>query len=128
MGTIVVGASKNKYPGLQFRVDGCDTGNETISGQSMVGNLPEKVIEEEEVFILFKLSNMYYTIVGVFIVFVVGYVVSVLTGGYEVTDERLFVPLVRKREKKEPREMETFVARKNYLNIHEANQLVKDGS
>lgn len=123
--TIMVGATRNKQPGLPFRVDGCANEtltsriNGTISAPPSVGE-----VEEKDTFILFKLSMMYYTFVGVVIVFLVAYLVSVLTGGYEVKDERLFTPFVRRQVKAEL-EMQITGQDVKYLNIEAAKKVLE---
>lgn len=113
---IAFGAKKNKYPGLAFRTDGC-AANETVV--SVIKTVSEAVPVEDDTFILFKLSYMYYTLVGVLIMFSVAYVVSILTGGYVPKDERLFAPFMRRKTKE--RELQV-----NYLNIEAANKIVKE--
>lgn len=112
VGIISFGARKNKHPGLGFRTDGCS--NETLSTMENVTIAQSGT--QEDTFILFKLSNMYYTFVGVSIVFIVAYVVSICTGGYEAKDERLFTTFIRKRAV-ENKELQ-------YLGIGEANKVV----
>lgn len=85
-------------------------------------------MEEKDTFILFKLSMMYYTFVGVVIVFLVAYLVSVLTGGYEVKDERLFTPFVRRRKVKAELEMQITGQDVKYLNIEAAKKVLESKS
>lgn len=80
----------------------------------------------DDKFILFKLSNMYYTLLGTTLVFLVGYVVSICTGGYDAQDERLFSPVVRKK-KVDERELKEIMKTTGYLNIERANKVVEDG-
>lgn len=47
---------------------------------------------------LFEISFMYYALIALLGVFVIGYPVSVITGGYTPQDERLFVAWIRKSE------------------------------
>lgn len=127
--TIMVGATRNKQPGLPFRVDGC--ANETLTSRRINGTIPAPPsvgeVEEKDTFILFKLSMMYYTFVGVVIVFLVAYLVSVLTGGYEVKDERLFTPFVRRKVKAE-QEMQITGQDVKYLNIEAAKKVLESKS
>lgn len=53
---------------------------------------------DEEVFVLYRVSFMYYTMMGMIIVFVVGIIVSLLTESpdRENMDPVLFTPLLRK--------------------------------
>lgn len=121
---IMLGSTKNKHQGLPFRVDGCSNDTMTRELNQNVWETGQrlKVEEEENTFILFKLSNMYYTFLGTTIVFIVAYVVSLLTGGYEVKDERLFTPFVRKRP--EQQELQNMMKNTQYLNIKTANKVV----
>lgn len=66
---------------------------------------------DEEVFVLYRVSFLYYTMMGMIIVFVVGTVVSLLTEApdREQMDPVLFTPLVRKyvtKKNMEPAEEE----------------------
>lgn len=117
----------NKQPGLPFRVDGC--ANETLTTRLNETVSAPPSPDQKDTFILFKLSMMYYTFVGVIIVFLVAYVVSLLTGGYEVTDERLFTPLFRKKVKTvNEQEMRTTGRDAKYLNIEAANKVLETKS
>lgn len=69
--------------------------NITISSAS---NQPDpSEIEPDTTFWLFRISFMYYTFIGVMVVFLVGYPVSILTGGNVVQDERLMTPFLRRK-------------------------------
>lgn len=67
---------------------------------------------------------MYYTLVGLCIVFSVAYVVSILTGGYEVKDERLFTPWMRDKKAVERELLEDIRKNTPYLTIHDANKVL----
>jgi hypothetical protein len=72
----------------------------------------------EEVFILYRVSFMYYTLVGMAVVFIVGIIVSLLTDPPDLQqmNPALFTPIVRKyverkirsKDIKEPAEVERF--------------------
>lgn len=66
---------------------------------------------EEEVFVLYRVSFLYYTMMGTIIVFVVGIIVSLLTESpdREKMDPVLFTPPLRKyitKKNREPAEQE----------------------
>lgn len=80
-----------------MRTDGCEGAR--WNGTIVINNVTN-VNEMEKPFILFQLSFLYYALLGAAIVFLVGYPVSLCTGGYVVTDERLFTPFRRTRSSK----------------------------
>lgn len=49
---------------------------------------------------VFRISFMYYALIGLTILFVVGYPVSLLTGGTQNLDEILLTPCMRSKEYK----------------------------
>ncbi|GAB0089038.1 hypothetical protein DMENIID0001_035160 [Sergentomyia squamirostris] len=51
---------------------------------------------------IFRISFMYYGTIGIAIVYLVGVPVSLLTGGNEITDQRLLAPLIRRNNQGEP--------------------------
>lgn len=88
--TIIIGAqSQPKHTPLPTRTDGCDFPfNNSITLSTDISSLDDGSI-------IFKLSFMYYCIVGSVILSLVAYVVSWLTGGCEPFDERLLAPFMR---------------------------------
>lgn len=54
----------------------------------------------DEVFWLFRISFMYYALIGVIVCFVVAYPVSILTGGMREFDEILLTPFCRSKQYK----------------------------
>uniref|UniRef100_A0A7G3AYE8 Putative sodium/solute symporter n=2 Tax=Lutzomyia longipalpis TaxID=7200 RepID=A0A7G3AYE8_LUTLO len=99
--TIVVGAQfAQRPPPLTLRTDGCAAINGTIP-------LTEKVIlPENDMHWIFLISPMYYPLIGIIIFLSVGYTVSLLTGGYELDDERLLCHFMRSREFRERQKKE----------------------
>ncbi|KAJ9575571.1 hypothetical protein L9F63_007579 [Diploptera punctata] len=96
MGWIVFGSQMAmangsfKYKALPTTAEGCFN-----------TNLTESISEEvtsEDIFVLFRITFLYYTVMGMFIVFVVGTVVSLITepSDVETMNPVLFTPLVRK--------------------------------
>lgn len=55
----------------------------------------------EEVFWAFRISFMYFSFIGLIIVFVVGYPVSLMTSNDSILDERLLTPFMRSKEYKD---------------------------
>ncbi|GAB0097880.1 integral component of membrane [Sergentomyia squamirostris] len=51
---------------------------------------------------IFRISFMYYGTIGFAIVYLVGWPVSLLTGGNTITDQRLLAPFLRRRNQGEP--------------------------
>lgn len=96
--TILIGAQLNPKPPLMpFRTDGCD--DTQLHNVTLVTPPPSTI--QDDIPQVFKLSFMYYTLVGVIIYFVVAYVVSSLTGGGEITDQRLLAPFLRDKKQYE---------------------------
>lgn len=89
-----------KAPWLPLRVDGCDADSFNAS-IPLITHSASLFGEHDEVPALFRISFMYYTLIGVFIVFIVGYPISLLTGGNVITDERLLTPFVRSKNYQE---------------------------
>nr|XP_019536046.2 sodium-coupled monocarboxylate transporter 1-like [Aedes albopictus]XP_029708665.1 sodium-coupled monocarboxylate transporter 1-like [Aedes albopictus] len=96
--TILIGAQLNpKHPFMPFRTDGCDAS--LLQNVTLVTPPPSTI--QDDVPHIFKLSFMYYTLLGVIIYFVVAYVVSIMTGGGEVNDQRLLAPFMRDQKQYE---------------------------
>ncbi|KAJ9575570.1 hypothetical protein L9F63_007578, partial [Diploptera punctata] len=117
MGWIVFGTQNAmangdiKQPLLPFRTDGCDV-NVTYSDNV------EFQESNEEVFILYKLSFLYYSLIGIVIVLVIGTIVSYFTEQPEEKqmDPILFTPIIRKfMERRQDYEC-TESAEKEFLN------------
>lgn len=99
---LIVGSqSIPKGSHLEYRTDGCDSGllNSTVptiidmkAQSDIINSIPW----------LFKISMMYYSFIGFIFVFVVGYPISLMTGGgNNETDEILLTPLFRSKEYKQ---------------------------
>lgn len=98
IGAIVVGAQMNpKAPPMPFRTDGCAPS--LLQNVTLVTSAPDTVLEDVPQ--IFKISFMYYSLLGVVIYFVVAYVVSVSTGGGEINDQRLLAPFMRDQKQYE---------------------------
>ncbi|GAB0095389.1 sodium-coupled monocarboxylate transporter 1 [Sergentomyia squamirostris] len=112
---IVCGAQMNiaegnlKYSSLPFNLTGCTSTNAT----SIIYNEHH---DNSSVPWIFRIGFMYYSVIGALIVFIVGYPVSILTGGDEDIDERLLAPFMRswyrnqRKSKKMNQEMHVFLA------------------
>lgn len=92
VGFIMIGAqSRPKPPPLPVRTDGCDLAYNitslTMSAEETVDDNP----------LIFKLSFMYYTLLGTVLLIVIAYIVSWFTGGCESFDERLLAPFRRSK-------------------------------
>lgn len=93
VGVIMVGAqSLPKHPPLPTRTDGCDFSFNTttpapVSLMTTVDDNP----------LIFKLSFMYYTLLGSLLLIIIAYIVSFFSGGCEPFDERLLAPFMRSK-------------------------------
>uniref|UniRef100_A0A182XFZ4 Sodium/solute symporter n=1 Tax=Anopheles quadriannulatus TaxID=34691 RepID=A0A182XFZ4_ANOQN len=100
-GTIMTGAQLNpKPPMLPLRTDGCDAGVIANVTSILSSTVPETVAADT-IPLIFKLSFMHYSLLGLISFFVVAFVVSELTGGGDISDERLLAPFRRSPEKLE---------------------------
>ncbi|EDS33850.1 sodium/solute symporter [Culex quinquefasciatus] len=88
---------KLKYPFLPFRTDGCD---QDILNAMANATLPaptnSTINPETELPVIFRVSFMYYSLIGLVLFLVVAYPVSLMTGGGKVPDERLLTPWARR--------------------------------
>lgn len=102
--TVVIGAqlTGSDSTTLPLRTDGCvDLGNITTistTTASTPGIDVNRAFKNGAIFNIFELSFMYYALIAVVVMFLVGYPVSILTGGFNAHDERLFTPWVRRRQ------------------------------
>lgn len=91
---IMIGAqSLPKHPPLPFRTDGCDSSFNMTS--SVLSNSVTQSIDD--IPLVFKISFMYYALIGCILLFLIAYPVSWLTGGCKPFDERLLTPLIRSK-------------------------------
>ncbi|CAO1405272.1 unnamed protein product [Diamesa tonsa] len=108
---IVFGAQVNiydgslRYPSLPFNIEECGAVNRTLSDGITPSNSTYYIFNEDadnsSVPWIFKLGFMYYSIVGTLLVAIVGYPVSIMTGGTQNLDHQLLAPIFRKLYKKE---------------------------
>lgn len=100
VGFIMVGAqSLPKDPPLPTRTDGCDA---SFVNATMPSIFSEKSVDNTP--LIFKLSFMYYTLLGAILLVIIAYIVSWFTGGCEPFDETLLAPFMRSKNYK-PREV-----------------------
>ncbi|XP_059618255.1 sodium-coupled monocarboxylate transporter 1-like [Phlebotomus argentipes] len=91
VGSITIGAQMRlKEPTLPLRSDGCS--NSTLI------SAPIETPDQEDVSWIFRINYMFYALLGFALVFIIGYPVSLMTGGERVKDERLLTPCLRKRK------------------------------
>ncbi|XP_019550433.3 sodium-coupled monocarboxylate transporter 2 [Aedes albopictus] len=93
----ITSLGKLNYPFLPFRSDGCDEDIFT-STMNQTTNVNPPTSEEQLPFI-FRISFMYYALIGVLIFTTVAYPVSLFTGGGKVVDQRLLTPFARSKSK-----------------------------
>ncbi|KAJ9575557.1 hypothetical protein L9F63_007565, partial [Diploptera punctata] len=87
-----LGRGNMKYRPLHTNVEGCSNFNGTIP------EMPEETHKlDEDVFVLFRVSFMYYTMMGTFILIVVAVVVSLLTEADDpkIMNPDLYAPFLR---------------------------------
>lgn len=100
LGVIIIGSFTLPKPiSLPIATSGCDF----PYNNSIVPNAlpPPQDISNDEIPIIFKLSFMYYILLGTFILFSVAIPVSYLTGNCEPFDEKLLTPWLRSKNWKE---------------------------
>lgn len=106
---ILIGGQSNQHAKLPFRIDGC------ANVTDLIYNVTNILMDDpKKPFILFQISFLYYGLLGALIVFAIGYPVSICTGGYVVTDERLFTPFRRRSrgyQEEKDYEMKKFLER-----------------
>lgn len=92
VGFIMVGAQTlPKHPPLPSRSDGCEVDyNVTLSVADAM-----KTVDDNP--LVFKLSFMYYTLLGSVLLIMIAYIVSWFTGGCDAFDERLLAPFMRSK-------------------------------
>lgn len=122
VGTIIIGAqSLPKTPPLPVRNDDCDF------PWNMTEPLKQLTLDHvsvEEIPLIFRLSFMYYALLGTIILFVVALPVSWATGGCEPFDELLLTPLLRSKLWKEKYENDKQLD----LNKQELDELKKQAA
>uniref|UniRef100_A0A182NTY1 Sodium/solute symporter n=1 Tax=Anopheles dirus TaxID=7168 RepID=A0A182NTY1_9DIPT len=100
-GTIMTGAQLNpKPPMLPLRTDGCDASTLANVTTILTGAATQAVVPDN-IPLIFKLSFMHYSLLGLISFFIVAFVVSALTGGGDISDERLLAPFLRIKDKLE---------------------------
>ncbi|GAB0097891.1 hypothetical protein DMENIID0001_135730 [Sergentomyia squamirostris] len=63
---------------------------------------PSNFEEPEDLPLIFRISFMYYATIGIAIVYLVGWPVSLLTRGNTITDQRLLAPFLRRKNQEVP--------------------------
>ncbi|XP_052896837.1 sodium-coupled monocarboxylate transporter 1-like [Anopheles moucheti] len=100
-GTVMTGAQLNpKPPMLPLRTDGCDA-NVFTNVTTILTQTISQATETDTVPLIFRLSFMHYSLLGLVSFFIVSFVVSELTGGGDIDDERLLAPFLRNSDKLE---------------------------
>lgn len=120
VGTIIIGAqSLPKPPSLPFRTDECEFPLNMTEIFNTTSSNPQVSIED--IPLIFRLSFMYYALLGTAILFAVALPVSWATGGCDPFDERLLTPLARSKLWKEKHELEKRI----HLNNEQLDELKK---
>uniref|UniRef100_A0A182QV60 Sodium/solute symporter n=1 Tax=Anopheles farauti TaxID=69004 RepID=A0A182QV60_9DIPT len=100
-GAIMTGAQLNpKPPMLPLRIDGCDAAS-LANVTTILTAAATQAVEPDNIPLIFKLSFMHYSLLGLISFFIVAFVVSAMTGGGDINDERLLAPFLRMKDKLE---------------------------
>lgn len=93
IGILIIG-SLRKQPDspLILRTDGC-----TFSNATVPSHVVQAVNSESELLWIFRINFQYYCIIGLLINISIAYIVSLLTGGNVVEDQRLLVRFLRQK-------------------------------
>ncbi|GAB0097883.1 hypothetical protein DMENIID0001_135620 [Sergentomyia squamirostris] len=92
------GLNKKPCPTLSMSTDGC---LHNFTSPLNPSNFEEPE-ESDDLPLIFRISFMYYATIGIAMVYLVGWPVSLLTGGNTITDQRLLAPFLRKNDLEEP--------------------------
>lgn len=97
VGFILIGAHIYSKPvHLPYRIDGCDADLFNVTTYNESIKVPD--IDVSETPAIFRISVMYFTLIGNIVVFIVAYPVSLLTGGgSNEIDEILLTPYFRSK-------------------------------
>nr|CAD7438393.1 unnamed protein product [Timema bartmani] len=112
MGWIVIGAENTeatgikRFPYLPFSTEGCDSPNATniyTSTENINFSMEEDNQHFDEPFILYRISYLLYSVVGAFVVLIIGLLVSWASGftDPQQVDSRLIVPFMKRFAKQE---------------------------
>ncbi|GAB0093543.1 hypothetical protein DMENIID0001_086960 [Sergentomyia squamirostris] len=96
---IIGGLNKTPDPTLPLRVDGCDISNSMNS--TAFSNSETVVSRNLNIHWIFRINFQYHCIIGLIINIITGVIISALTGGNKVEDERLLVNFLRKNAPRE---------------------------
>ncbi|XP_055691275.1 sodium-coupled monocarboxylate transporter 2-like [Lutzomyia longipalpis] len=101
--TLIVGSINQKpEPMLPFRTDGCEGLNLT-NPLDLTTRSPLTATSDadEDIFWLFRISYVYYGLIGTSIGLTFGYLTSLLTGGNVVEDQKLLAVFMRRKSLQE---------------------------
>ncbi|XP_055850584.1 sodium-coupled monocarboxylate transporter 1-like [Episyrphus balteatus] len=92
-------AGKLAYNPLPTRDDGCDRFNYTLHGSIFRSNVTNDIVHEvhdDEGFSIFQISFQWYTVLGIFVVWLVGIPLSYIIPDNKKLDHNLLSPVIRK--------------------------------
>ncbi|XP_059612658.1 sodium-coupled monocarboxylate transporter 2-like [Phlebotomus argentipes] len=92
------GLYKSRDPFLPLRTDGCDP---EIFNATTLPQTPVESTDGSDIPWVFKIHFLYHALIGFSLNLIVGYVVSVLTGGNPSVDEKLLARFLRRTQKGE---------------------------
>ncbi|GAB0092678.1 hypothetical protein DMENIID0001_077060 [Sergentomyia squamirostris] len=96
---LIIGSiNKKPEPTLLFRTDGCIHNSSNFSlGPNSTLQFVENDGDSEELFWIFRLSYVYFGLVGTVMGVIVGYLTSLVSGGSRVRDQKLLATFVRRK-------------------------------
>ncbi|GAB0091925.1 hypothetical protein DMENIID0001_068400 [Sergentomyia squamirostris] len=119
IGVFIIGGLDNKpEPTLPLRTDGCDSEYSELNLRSFQNSSiseSENKNSSEDVFWLFRISFVYYGLIGLCVNLLVSYLASLLTGGNVIKDERLLAPFLRKHIKSVKTNQELNMQKENLI-------------
>ncbi|XP_055905825.1 sodium-coupled monocarboxylate transporter 1-like [Eupeodes corollae] len=92
-------AGKLAFPPLPSRDDGCDRFNYTLHGSIFRSNVTNEIVqtvEHDEGFSIFEISFQWYTILGIFVVWIVAIPLSYVIPDDKKLDHNLLSPIIQK--------------------------------
>ncbi|XP_055693862.1 sodium-coupled monocarboxylate transporter 1-like isoform X1 [Lutzomyia longipalpis] len=100
----VIGLSKNPDPVLPLRTDGCSFLNSTSTvpsfspmSNSSITKFAPRNDQNDDLPWIFRINFQFYCLIGIVINLSVGYIVSILSGGNEVKNQKLLVSFLRNK-------------------------------
>lgn len=94
--TLMIGSiDMNSEPTLPFRIDGCSKQGNFTQISSLAFRLNTEMKDDEDILWIFRISFIYYGLIGTLVGLSTGYIASLLSGGNAVPDQRLLATFLR---------------------------------